>query len=113
MKKNFIVSWYSEVLISYSYCIILTSGYFLPGMNGDNGLVQSISWKSDGTHLAFHTKEKTVCILDPRADKITYSADSHQSIKDSRVVWLGDTNRILTTGFDSVSIFYNFVIFNN
>ena len=29
------------------------------------------------------------------------TAESHQSIKDSRIVWLGDQNRILTTGFDS------------
>lgn len=29
------------------------------------------------------------------------SAESHQSIKDSRVVWLGNQSRILTTGFDS------------
>lgn len=40
--------------------------------------------------------------MDPRATQaITLSADSHQSIKDSRVVWLGDQNRILTTGFDA------------
>lgn len=71
-------------------------------MNGEHGLIQSISWKSDGTNIAFHTKEKTVCILDPRGDKVTQSTDSHQSIKDSRVVWLGDSNRILTTGFDAV-----------
>ncbi|CAH1390008.1 unnamed protein product [Nezara viridula] len=102
------VKWHPTVdclLTTASYTTLtlwdVTNEKELYSMNGDYGLVQSISWKSDGTHLAFHTKEKTVCILDPRADKITYSADSHQSIKDSRVVWLGDTNRILTTGFDS------------
>lgn len=43
-----------------------------------------------------------VRILDPRSTSpISMSAESHQSIKDSRVVWLGDQNRILTTGFDS------------
>lgn len=31
-------------------------------------------------------------------------ADSHQSIKDSRVVWLGDQQRILTTGFDAARL---------
>ncbi|XP_014280397.1 coronin-7 isoform X2 [Halyomorpha halys] len=102
------VKWHPTVdclLTTASYATLtlwdVTNERELYSMNGDYGLVQSISWKSDGTNLAFHTKEKTVCILDPRADKITYSADSHQSIKDSRVVWLGDTNRILTTGFDS------------
>lgn len=102
------VKWHPTVdclLTTASYTTLtlwdVTNEKELYSMNGDYGLVQSISWKSDGTNLAFHTKEKTVCILDPRADKITYSADSHQSIKDSRVVWLGETNRILTTGFDS------------
>ncbi|KAL1116265.1 hypothetical protein AAG570_005760 [Ranatra chinensis] len=70
-------------------------------MNGEYGLIQSISWCSDGTSLAVHTKEKTLCIVDPRADKVTHTTTSHQSIKDSRVVWLGDTTRVLTTGFDA------------
>jgi coronin-7 len=32
------------------------------------------------------------------------TAESHQSIKDSRIVWLGEQNRILTTGFDSARL---------
>lgn len=42
-------------------------------------------------------------IVDPRSSSnpITASVDSHQNIKDSRVVWLGDQDRILTTGFDA------------
>lgn len=102
------VKWHPTVdclLTTASYTTLtlwdVTAEKEIYSMNGDYGLIQSISWKTDGTNLAFHTKEKTVCILDPRADKIAHSADSHQSIKDSRVVWLGDTNRILTTGFDA------------
>lgn len=46
-----------------------------------------------------------VRIIDPRSNvPITLAADSHQSIKDSRVVWLGDQSRILTTGFDSARL---------
>ncbi|CAD7091004.1 unnamed protein product [Hermetia illucens] len=64
--------------------------------------IQSLSWKNDGTVLATSCKDKIVRIVDPRsATAIQMSADSHQSIKDSRVVWLGEQNRILTTGFDS------------
>jgi len=67
-------------------------------------VIQSLSWKKDGTLLATSCKDKQVRILDPRlpANCFTHTANSHQSIKDSRVVWLGDTGRILTTGFDSV-----------
>ncbi|XP_024085650.1 coronin-7 isoform X1 [Cimex lectularius] len=102
------VKWHPTVdclLTTASYSTLtlwdITSEKELYSLTGDHGLIQSISWKGDGTNITFHTKEKTVCVVDPRADKITHSTDSHQSIKDSRVVWLGDTNRILTTGFNS------------
>lgn len=46
-----------------------------------------------------------VRLIDPRAKtSIVMAADSHQSIKDSRVVWLGDQQRILTTGFDAARL---------
>ncbi|XP_046394755.1 coronin-7 isoform X5 [Ischnura elegans] len=64
-------------------------------------VIQAVGWKSDGSLLATSCKDKQVRILDPRAGNFTHSANSHQSIKDSRVVWLGSSNRILTTGFDA------------
>jgi coronin-7 len=65
-------------------------------------VIQSVSWKRDGTLLATSSKDKQVRILDPRVEEsCVKTANSHQSIKDSRVVWLGDSNRVLTTGFDS------------
>ncbi|XP_049826168.1 coronin-7 isoform X2 [Aethina tumida] len=65
-------------------------------------VIQSVSWKRDGTLVATSCKDKQVRILDPRIENAcTKTANSHQSIKDSRVVWLGDQNKILTTGFDS------------
>lgn len=68
-------------------------------------VIQSLSWKQDGTVLATSCKDKIVRILDPRAaSPFNMAADSHQSIKDSRVVWLGDQNRILTTGFDAARL---------
>nr|CAD7568796.1 unnamed protein product [Timema californicum] len=66
-----------------------------------NEVIQSLSWKKDGTLMATSCKDKQVRILDPRSSNFTHVANSHQSIKDSRVIWLGDTNRILSTGFDS------------
>ncbi|RZC40501.1 coronin-7 [Asbolus verrucosus] len=65
-------------------------------------VIQAVSWKRDGTLLATSSKDKQVRILDPRVeDSCIKTANSHQSIKDSRIVWLGDTNRVLTTGFDA------------
>lgn len=73
--------------------------------NADHGdVIQSISWKSDGSLVASSCKDKQVRIIDPRivdSNCIKATANSHQSIKDSRVVWLGDNNKILTTGFDT------------
>jgi coronin-7 len=64
--------------------------------------IQSLSWKQDGTLMATNSKDKKVRVVDARCNSpIVMSADSHQSIKDSRIVWLGSQNRVLTTGFDA------------
>ncbi|RVE46333.1 hypothetical protein evm_009052 [Chilo suppressalis] len=68
-------------------------------------VIQSTSWKKDGRLLATSCKDKKLRVIDPRADSpIINVANSHQNIKDSRVVWLGDQDRILTTGFDSARL---------
>uniref|UniRef100_A0A1A9W972 Coronin n=1 Tax=Glossina brevipalpis TaxID=37001 RepID=A0A1A9W972_9MUSC len=69
-------------------------------------VIQSVNWKQDGTILATSCKDKFVRILDLRVNgsPIQMSAESHQSIKDSRVVWLGNQSRILSTGFDAARL---------
>lgn len=68
-------------------------------------VIQSTSWKKDGKLLATSCKDKKVRILDPRASTAVLDvANSHQNIKESRIVWLGDQDRILTTGFDSARL---------
>ncbi|XP_052900121.1 coronin-7 isoform X2 [Anopheles moucheti] len=68
-------------------------------------VIQSLSWKQDGRLCVTSCKDKMLRVMDPRAPTpITLAAESHQSIKDSRVVWLGDQNRILSTGFDSARL---------
>ncbi|XP_065334722.1 coronin-7 isoform X1 [Cloeon dipterum] len=67
-------------------------------------VVQSLSWRADGTVFATTCKDKQVRVQDPRANRVTHSANSHQGLKDSRVVWLGDPNWVLTTGFDAVRL---------
>ncbi|XP_077261446.1 coronin isoform X2 [Temnothorax americanus] len=67
-------------------------------------VIQSVSWKEDGTVLATCCKDKQLRIIDPRASPcIVNSCSSHQSIKDSRIVWL-NSDRILTTGFDAARL---------
>lgn len=68
-------------------------------------MIQSLSWKTDGRLLATSCKDKKLRVYDPRSTtSVINTVDSHQSIKDSRVVWLGDSNRILTTGFDAARL---------
>nr|XP_022903433.1 coronin-7 isoform X1 [Onthophagus taurus] len=65
-------------------------------------VIQSVSWKRDGTLLATSCKDKQVRIIDPRIqNSCVQTGNGHQSIKDSRIVWLGETDKILTTGFDA------------
>ncbi|CAG4938212.1 unnamed protein product [Parnassius apollo] len=72
---------------------------------GHSEVIQSTCWKKDGRLLATSCKDKKVRVLDPRTSSPVLSvASSHQNIKDSRLVWLGDTDRILTTGFDSARL---------
>lgn len=81
--------------------------YFqIPAANNEHPeVIQSLSWKLDGSLLSTSCKDKMVRILDPRiSSPITMTGNSHASIKDSRVVWLGDQQRILTTGFDSARL---------
>ncbi|XP_078040178.1 coronin isoform X2 [Augochlora pura] len=68
-------------------------------------VIQSLSWKQDGVLLATSCKDKQVRIIDPRAAScIVNSCSSHQNIKDSRIVWLNNSDRILTTGFDAARL---------
>lgn len=80
--------------------ILLDLIFCLFTVNRDHAeVIQSTSWKKDGRLLATSCKDKKVRIIDPRAaSPVVEVANSHQNIKDSRIVWLGEQDRILTTG---------------
>lgn len=62
----------------------------------------STAWSRNGGLLATCAKDRQVRIIDPRGNVITGSTMGHDNGKDSRVIWLGDPNFIMTSGFDSV-----------
>ncbi|GBN78735.1 Coronin-7, partial [Araneus ventricosus] len=64
-------------------------------------IVQSISWRHSGDILASTGRDKKLRLWDPRDPSNNQVADSHSNNRDSRVVWLGDTEQLLTTGFGS------------
>lgn len=61
--------------------------------------VQGIAWNYDGSLLAVTSKDKKIRVIDPRANKVVSEGDAHPGLKAQRVVWLGNTSRIFTTGF--------------
>jgi coronin-7 len=72
-------------------------------LGGHDDTVQSFSWHGDGSLLATICKsknQKKIRIFDPRAGSCTSEGCGHSGLKDSRVVWLGDSNYIATAGFN-------------
>jgi WD40 repeat protein len=74
---------------------------------GHGDEVQSVGWQTSGRLLATQCKDKMLRVVDPRLQAVEGAAmecESHQGIKDSKVVWVGHgSDRILTTGFSGVS----------
>lgn len=69
--------------------------------SGMDDQVQSTSWKQDGAFMVTSAKDKKIRVIDPRTDKVSHECEGHENTKDSRVVWLGHTDRILSTGFNN------------
>ena len=67
-----------------------------------------MAWQWSGSLLATQSKDRQLRILDPRTSKCVAQCDSHQGMKDSRVVWINDDHgRLFTTGFSAVSLSNN------
>lgn len=68
-------------------------------LTGHKDTIQSIAWNAIGTTLATTCRDRKLRIFDPRAGtEAVRVTDGHGGIKGSRVVWLGDRDRIATTG---------------
>ncbi|BGP30631.1 Coronin-like protein crn1 [Rhodotorula toruloides] len=67
-------------------------------------MVQSIDWDWTGSTYATGCKDKKLRIFDPRAGSAAVTVvDSHSGVKGSRVLHLGNQDRIVTTGFSRTS----------
>ncbi|GHJ89738.1 hypothetical protein NliqN6_6140 [Naganishia liquefaciens] len=73
-------------------------------LTGHKDTIQCIAWNYTGSLLATTSRDKKVRLFDPRAGSEPIKvADGHGGIKGSRVVWLGDRDRMVTTGFSKMS----------
>ncbi|OJA11530.1 hypothetical protein AZE42_09513 [Rhizopogon vesiculosus] len=69
-------------------------------LTGHGDTIQSLAFNTTGTLMATTCRDRKLRLFDPRAggDPIRV-AEAHGGIKGARVVWMGDSDKIATTGF--------------
>ena len=66
-------------------------------------VIQSLSWSANGALLVTTSRDKKLRIWDTRQEKPVQEVSGHQGAKNSRAVWMGEHDRIATTGFSRMS----------
>lgn len=66
-------------------------------------MVTSMSFSYNGSHLATVARDKRLRVWDIVQGKIVSEGTAHQGAKNQRVVWLGNSDRLATTGFSRLS----------
>lgn len=65
--------------------------------------IQSASWSANGSLLVTTSRDKKLRVWDVRQEKPAIEVAGHQGAKNSRSVWMGEHDRIATTGFSKMS----------
>lgn len=68
-----------------------------------NDIVQSLSWNADGSLLVTTSRDKKLRVWDVRQERPAQEVPGHPGAKNSRAVWMGEHDRIATTGFSRMS----------
>lgn len=66
-------------------------------------IVQSQAWSANGSLLVTTSRDKKLRIWDVRQERPAHETQGHSGAKNSRVVWLGERDRVATTGFSKMS----------
>ncbi|KAK1750673.1 hypothetical protein QBC47DRAFT_393220 [Echria macrotheca] len=66
-------------------------------------IVQSLSWSANGNFLVTTSRDKKLRVWDVRQQQPVHEHPGHEGAKNSRAVWMGEHNRIATTGFSRMS----------
>ncbi|KAL8823930.1 MAG: hypothetical protein Q9191_005436 [Dirinaria sp. TL-2023a] len=66
-------------------------------------VIQSLSWSANGSLLVTTSRDKKLRIWDVRQEKPAHVVPGHAGAKNSRVTWMGEHDRIATTGFSKMS----------
>ncbi|XP_043234251.1 coronin-2B-like isoform X5 [Amphibalanus amphitrite] len=66
-------------------------------------VIFSMSLNRDGSLLATTCKDKKLRIIEPRSGRVLQEGQCHEGAKACKVQYLGDSGRLLTTGFSKFS----------
>ncbi|KAL8948165.1 MAG: hypothetical protein Q9222_005630 [Ikaeria aurantiellina] len=66
-------------------------------------IVQSLSWSANGSLLVTTSRDKKLRIWDVRQETPAHTVPGHAGAKNSRVTWMGEHDRVATTGFSKMS----------
>lgn len=66
-------------------------------------IVQSLSWSANGSLIVTTSRDKKLRIWDVRQEKAAHVVQGHAGAKNSRATWMGELDRIATTGFSKMS----------
>lgn len=66
-------------------------------------IVQSLSWSANGSLMVTTSRDKKLRVWDVRQEKPAHVVPGHQGAKNSRVTWMGEHDRVATTGFSKMS----------
>ncbi|ODQ67960.1 DUF1900-domain-containing protein [Nadsonia fulvescens var. elongata DSM 6958] len=66
-------------------------------------LITSFAFNYDGNLIATTCRDKKIRVWDTRSQTIVSEGPGHSGAKNSRVVWLGQDDRLATTGFSRLS----------
>ncbi|KAI7865295.1 hypothetical protein BDF14DRAFT_1827384 [Spinellus fusiger] len=69
----------------------------LSGMHTD--VIFSVGWSPEGRQIATLSKDKKIRILDARSGEVVAEGPAHDSMRPSKLLWLGESNRIASVGF--------------
>ncbi|KAJ1019553.1 hypothetical protein NDA18_006031 [Ustilago nuda] len=73
-------------------------------LRGFTDTIQSLDWDWCGTTLIATSRDRKIRTFDPRqGERPVQIADSHGGIKGARVIWCGDKDRAISTGFSKMS----------
>ncbi|KAI0339757.1 microtubule binding protein [Trametopsis cervina] len=73
-------------------------------LSGHGDAIQSFTFNPTGTLLVTTSRDKKIRLFDPRAGgEPVRINDGHGGVKGARVVWMGEHDRIATTGFSKMS----------